>query len=130
MVDNKTNKTLKLRMVTGDDEMSRNIAKKNPYIVQQVKTASREKLILIMYDLGLRSCRGKDRERAAKVLVELIAALNFDYKDIAVPMFDLYRYALDQVQQDEFENAIPIFEGLREAWGSALIGSKSQMEVS
>lgn len=110
--------------------MSDNIAKKNPYIVQQVKTASREKLILMMYDLGLKSCRGGDRHRAAKVLVELIAALNFDYRDIAIPLFDLYQYALAEVHKENFEKAIPIFEGLKEAWGTAMVGSKNQAEVN
>lgn len=98
---------------------------KNPYVLQQIRGASSEKLILMLYDIGLKSCRTKDRIKAAKVLVELISALNFDYKEIALEYFDLYRYALDCVHRGEFEETIMVFEGLREVWKSAVIGNKA-----
>lgn len=94
-------------------------AVQNSYLAQQIQLASREKLILMMYELGLKSCRAGDRDKASKVLVELIAALNFDYKDAAVNFFDLYRYALDRVHIGKFEEAAAVFAGLRDAWQAA-----------
>lgn len=97
-------------------------AANNQYLQQQAKTASPEKLILMLYDIGLRSCHNKDREKAAKVLVELITALNFDYKEISLTFFDLYRFALDQVHNGRFDNAIMVFEGLRAVWQKTVLG--------
>ncbi len=94
----------------------------NPYLVQQINTASPEKLILMLYDFGVKSCRNRDREAAAKTLTELIAALNFDYREMAVPLFELYRFALDQVHQHQFEQPLFILSELREAWQTAMFG--------
>ncbi|TDI83635.1 MAG: flagellar protein FliS [Caldithrix sp.] len=96
--------------------------RENPYLVQQIRTASPEKLILMLYEIGLRSCRAGQREKAARVFVELISALDFDYKAVAMEYFDLYRYALDQVHSGQFQNAIMVLEGLREVWESAVMG--------
>lgn len=93
----------------------------NPYIRQQIQTASPEKLILMMYELGIKSCRTKNREKAAKVLIELISALNFDYQDIAAPLFDAYKYALDQVHTNRFEEACFVLEELRDVWESSVM---------
>ena len=95
---------------------------KNPYLQQQIKTASPEKLILMLYDIGLKSCKAKDRQKAAKVLVELIGSLNFDYKEIALGYFELYRFALDGIHRGKFENAIWVLQGLRDVWKSAVMG--------
>lgn len=94
----------------------------NPYVLQQTMTASPEKLILMLYEFGLRSCRAGERQKAAKVFVELISALDFDYQEVAMEYFDLYRYALDQVHKGHFQNAIVVLEGLREVWESAVMG--------
>lgn len=95
---------------------------RNPYLLQQINTASPEKLVLMLYDLGIRCCRAGERQKAAKVFVELISALDFDYKDVALEYFDLYRYALDQVHSGKFQNAIMVLEGLREVWETAVMG--------
>ncbi len=97
----------------------------NPYLQQQVLTATPEKLILILYDLGLKWCRAKESAKASRVFVELIAALDFDYREMATGYFDLYRYSLDEVHRGRFENAIMVLEGLREVWESAVMGRKA-----
>lgn len=96
----------------------------NPYLRQQVMTASPEKLILMLYDVGLKWCRAQDRTKAAKVFVELIAALNFDYKEIALGYFDLYRYAMNEVHRGRFSNAITVLEELRDLWESTVMRRK------
>ncbi len=96
--------------------------KKNPYLLQQIRGASPEKLILMLYDVGLKSCRARDKGKASKVFVELISALNFDYNDVALKYFDLYRFALDGVNAGKYENAIMVLEGLRDVWETAVLG--------
>lgn len=98
---------------------------KNPYLLQQVKSAGPEKLISLLYDIGSKSCRAKDRQKAAKVLVELIASLNFEYKEIAIGFFDLYRYAMDEVNKGGFENALNVFEELNDVWKSTVMKNTS-----
>ncbi len=98
---------------------------KNPYLLQQVNSASPEKLISLLYDIGSKSCRAKDRQKASKVLVELIAALNFEHKEIAIGFFDLYRYAMDEVSKGGFENALNVFEELNDVWKSAVMRNSS-----
>ncbi len=98
---------------------------KNPYLLQQVNSAGPEKLISLLYDIGSKSCRAKDRQKAAKVLVELIASLNFEYKEIAIGFFDLYRYAMDEVNKGAFENALNVFEELNDVWKSTVMKNTS-----
>ncbi len=98
---------------------------KNPYLLQQVNSAGPEKLISLLYDIGSKSCRAKDRQKAAKVLVELIASLNFEYKEIAIGFFDLYRYAMDEVNKGGFENALNVFEELNDVWKSTVMKNTS-----
>ncbi len=95
----------------------------NPYMKQQIQSASPEKLILIMYDLGIQSCYTKNKQKAIKVLVELIAALNFDHRDMAVIFFDLYKYALDYIHKEKFKEPRIIFEALRDVWVSSVMST-------
>ena len=96
----------------------------NPYFTQQFKTASPEKLILLLYDLGIKSCKAGDRGKASRVFVELISSLNFDYREIALQFFDLYRYAQDRACHGKFDEALMVLEGLREVWASAVMGQQ------
>lgn len=97
----------------------------NPYIIQQVKNATPEKLILMLYEVGIKSCQAKDHTRAVKVVTELIAALNFEYKEISLRLFDLYRYALDQLHNRKFGEALTVLEGLHDVWESAVINKNA-----
>ncbi|MCG8607455.1 flagellar protein FliS [bacterium] len=95
---------------------------RNPYYLQQVKSASPQKIILMLYELGLKGCRAKDRDLASKVLVELIAALDFQYQEIALPLFDQYRFALDLVHRDKFDYPSTMFQELRDVWKANISG--------
>ncbi len=93
----------------------------NPYMIQQINTASPEKVILMLYDFGIRGCRTRNRELAARVLTELISALNFEHHEMALRFFSLYRFALDQVHQNRFEVPLTILKGLRETWETSVL---------
>jgi len=88
----------------------------NPYLVQQIQTASPEKLIHILYDAGIKACRKRDRVKVGQVLTELISALNFDYHETALTFFNLYRFALDEANKGHFQNSKMVLEGLDDIW--------------
>ena len=96
----------------------------NPYLKQKIMSASPEQLVCYIYDAGITACKKKDTTKAGQAIRELINALNFDYKEMALPLFDLYKYCLNNVNSDNFEHAQEILEGLREAWYEAHINIK------
>ncbi len=93
---------------------------KGPYLTQKILSASPEQLISYVYDSIIAACHGKDQERALRGLMELVSALNFDYKDIAVPMYELYQYCLDQVRKRKFDEVKGLIGGLKSAWVAAM----------
>jgi flagellin-specific chaperone FliS len=90
------------------------------YQSAHVLGASPTQLILILYDLALAACGRRDTERARRTVTELIAALNFDYEEIAVPLFRLYDYCLRAIGSGSFHEASKILRQLQEAWETAL----------
>ena len=93
---------------------------KDPYLKQKVFSASPEQLISYIYDVIIAACHRKDQERALRGLMELVNSLNFDYKDIAVPMYQLYRYCLDRIRKREFDEVEELIGGLKAAWTEAM----------
>ena len=86
-----------------------------------------ELLILNLYDLGIQFCATRQKEKVRKVLVELINALNFDYADLAASFYNLYQFALNQVEAENYDEALEIFQGLRSAWEQLIPGDVSQI---
>jgi len=52
-------------------------------------------------------------------LTELIASLNFDYKEISLSLFKLYHYCQYEIRRGNFDNAVEILKELRDAWAKA-----------
>lgn len=90
------------------------------YQTAQVLGASPMQLILMVYDLAISACGRRDAMRARRAVTELIAALNFDYEEIAVPLFRLYEYCLNAIGSGSFHEASKILRQLKEAWETAL----------
>src|SRR5574337_336252 len=90
------------------------------YQSAQVLGASPRQLILIVYDLAISACGRRDVVRARRAVTELIAALNFDYEEFAVPLFRLYEYCLNAIGSGSFHEAAKILRQLKEAWETAL----------
>ena len=93
---------------------------RDPYLTQKIMSASPEQLISYIYDLVIAACKRKDQEKALRGLASLVSALNFDYKDIAVPMYQLYQYCLEQVRKKQFEEVEELIGGLKTAWAEAM----------
>ncbi len=63
--------------------------------------------------------------KASKGLVELISSLNFDYEEVALGLFRLYQYCQDKIRLEEFDEAVTILQGLRDAWMESWKKNKS-----
>jgi len=91
----------------------------NAYQQNQVLNLSPTELILKLYDLALVYMKKGDTRKANQVITELIAALNFDYQEISLGFFRLYRYCQDCIYKNNFNEAIRIFQDLRNTWAKA-----------
>ena len=89
------------------------------YAEEQINGLSPIELLVRVYDVGIASCDRQDRERLSRTLVELISALNFEHREVAVGLFRLYSYCLREAKQGRFEAVKPILVELRDSWSSA-----------
>ncbi|HHY47780.1 MAG TPA: flagellar protein FliS [Firmicutes bacterium] len=92
------------------------------YRTQQVMSASPQKLVLMVFDHIVAGCKARDSKRASSGLATLIDALDFEAGDIATGLFRLYRYAMERVKQNQFDEALAILEPLRDTWAQATLG--------
>ncbi len=86
------------------------------YRQQDVMGASPMRLIVMAYDLAIRSCDQKDFEKAVKTIGVLRDALNFDYPEVSMGLFRLYQWCLDCIRGGDFETAGRTLRDLRAAW--------------
>ncbi len=109
----------------------------NTYKNNQVNTASKKQLLLMLYDGAIKFLRfaiisidNKNIEDSHKyivktedILIELMSTLNFDAGDISTQLYNLYDYMKDELVQanmkkdrDKVENVKSMLEELRETW--------------
>jgi flagellin-specific chaperone FliS len=86
------------------------------YRQQDVMGASPVRLVIMAYDLAIRSCEQKDFEKAVKTVSVLRDALDFDYPEVSVGLFRLYQWCLDCIRKGDYTSAISALRELREAW--------------
>lgn len=89
------------------------------YAAAQTQGLSQQQLLLQLYDFAIAGCVAGDARKATAAIVELIAALNFDYEEIAGRLYGLYEYALHQVKAGRFETAQHVLGELRATWHEA-----------
>src|SRR5207245_11009383 len=85
------------------------------YAAQQTQGMSQQQMLLQLYDFAVAGCVAHDGRKASAAIVELIAALNFDYEEIATGLYRLYEYALANVRAKHFDVPRKILPGLRHA---------------
>ena len=83
-------------------------------------------LLIKVYDFTIMNCKKKDSVKASKGLVELMSALNFEIEEVSLGLFRLYQYCQDKIKQEEYDETIPILEGLRDAWIDSLKREKKR----
>ncbi len=89
------------------------------YVTTRTQGMSQQQMLLELYDFAIAGCLARDSRKASAAIVELIAALNFNYEEIATGLYRLYEYALREVKAQHFDAAHTVLAGLREAWGEA-----------
>lgn len=89
------------------------------YLENQILNAKPEELILKVYDFILVNMKAKNYSKANAGLVELIAALNFDYQEISLGFFRLYVYCQELIRKEKWDEAYSIIKELRDTWAKA-----------
>jgi len=89
------------------------------YKKNEIMSLTPVQLILKLYDYVIVNCRRHDATKAIAGLTQLIAALNFDYKEVALGFFKIYRYCQDRVRKEKFEEVAELIGELRSAWAQA-----------
>ncbi len=90
------------------------------YMAAQTQAMSPVQVMLQLYDFAVAGCVAKDPRKASAALVELIAALDFNYEEIATGLYRLYEYSLREVKAQRFDPALKILTELRDTWHVAL----------
>ncbi len=76
-------------------------------------------LILKLYDYVILNCKKQSTSKVNAGLTQLIAALNFDYREVALGLFRLYRYCQDKSRKGDFKEVESIIGELRATWAEA-----------
>jgi flagellin-specific chaperone FliS len=89
---------------------------RNQYRQQDVMSASPLRLVIMTYDLAIRSCEQQDFVKAVKTISALRDALDLDYPEVASGLFRLYQWCLDCIRKGDYASAITTLSELRGAW--------------
>jgi len=76
-------------------------------------------MILKLYDYVIVNCRKHDANKVNAGLTQLIASLNFDYKEVSLGFFRLYSYCQNESRKGNFEEVENVIGELRSAWAQA-----------
>ncbi len=90
------------------------------YVAAQTQAMSPVQVMLQLYDYAIAGCVAQDSRKASAAIVELIAALDFNYEDIATGLYRLFEYCLREVKAQHFGESHRILSELRGAWHQAL----------
>ncbi len=88
------------------------------YRQQDVMSASPLRLVIMTYDLAIRSCEQQDFGKAIKTISALRDALDLDYPEVASGLFRLYQWCLDCIRKGDYASAITTLSELRGAWAA------------
>ena len=87
------------------------------YQRQDVLSASPTQLVAKLYDLGILACNTSDRFKLRKVLIELIASLNFEEGgEIAVRLSQIYEFCMRESVAGDLNVIGEMLSELRETW--------------
>lgn len=93
---------------------------KDPYLTQKIMSAKPEQLISYIYDAVISACYRKEQERVLRGLMMLVNALNFDYQEVATPLFKIYQYCLERARRSDYSEVEELMVGVRSAWADAM----------
>lgn len=90
--------------------------KSQEYRKQEVMGASPLHLVIMAYDLAIRSCEVKNFEKATQAITVLRDALDFNYPEVSMGLFRIYQWCLDCIRKGDYASAAASLRELREAW--------------
>jgi flagellin-specific chaperone FliS len=86
------------------------------YRQQEITGASPLRLVVMAYDLAIRSCEQKDFEKAVHTITVLRDALDFNYPEVSMGLFRLYQWCLECIRSSDYDAALSVLCELRDAW--------------
>ncbi|MDR3572544.1 MAG: flagellar protein FliS [Anaerolineaceae bacterium] len=94
---------------------------KSPYLnkeyqKQEVNSATPLHLVIMAYDLAIKSCEHRDFQKATNTIGCLRDALDFDVPEVSMGLFKIYQYCLDNIRKGNYEAASATLVELRDAW--------------
>lgn len=96
------------------------------YQQQAITTSSPTLLIAKLYDLGIASCHREDRAKLRAVLIELIAALDFERGgEIAERLHMIYEFCIHECAGGDLGVICNLLTGLRSAWREGVLGRQA-----
>jgi flagellin-specific chaperone FliS len=88
------------------------------YRQMDVEGASPIRLVIMAYDLAIRSCEKKDFETSIKAVMALQNSLDFDFPEAAGRLLAVYQWVAECLRKTDFDAARNILIELREAWSA------------
>lgn len=92
----------------------------NQYLKQRVMSATPNELISYIYDVAIAGCGNNDGIKAGKAVRELMKSLNFEYKEIALTFYNVYRYINNKIIKGNYEQARELLIDLKSTWDKAM----------
>lgn len=89
------------------------------YRNEQLLNLSPVEVIHKLYGVAIQAIKKNDVHLANRAVNELIAALNFEYQDVALSLYRLYQYAKHCLRKGNHDDAAEVLEELRAAWREA-----------
>jgi flagellin-specific chaperone FliS len=89
------------------------------YRNEQLMNLSAVDVIHKLYAVAIQAIKKNDVPLAHRAINELIAALNFEYQEVALTLFRLYQYTKHCLRKGRTNEALEVLEELRSAWGEA-----------
>jgi flagellar secretion chaperone FliS len=92
------------------------------YQHQALATASPDRLVAKLYDLGIAACFAQDRAKVRAVLVELMAGLDFERGgEVAGRLQAIYAFCLNESALGDLGAVGELLGGLRDAWRDGVL---------
>jgi flagellin-specific chaperone FliS len=90
----------------------------NQYRKQDVMNASPLRLVIMTYDLAIRSCEQQDFSKSIKTISALRDTLDLDYPEVSSGLFSLYQWCLECIRKGDYASAANVLTELRGAWAA------------
>ena len=92
------------------------------YQQQALATASPDRLVAKLYDLGISACHRDDRTKVRAVLVELMSALDHEHGgELAGRLHAIYEFCLNESALGDLATVGELLDGLRQAWQEGVL---------